>query len=117
MPTRFLYVIGLVVAGLLLMGWFNKRKKQAAWRGAVTDVQHQRPNRSDEQRSPEDWVTVYYRTEEGKEDRFKLRHRFYREFYSDGLQPGEPLVKRAGEFLPRRAGDVEAAPSAETAEG
>jgi hypothetical protein len=114
MPARFFYVIGLIVVGLLLMGWFNKRKKQTAWRGAVTGVQHQRPNRSDEQRSPEDWVTVSYRTEEGKEDRFKLRYRFYRDYYPNRLQAGELLVKRSGEFLPRREADVEAAPSAET---
>ncbi len=105
MPPRFLYIIGAAVTLAVAMSLLNRRKRTCAWKGVVTEIAHQRKNITrDEDRGPEDWVTILYRTDEGAAGRLKLRMRLFRQFYP-GLKPGDRLIKDSGVFYP----DVEPA--------
>ena len=99
MPERFFYLIGAVIGLSLIMSWSSQRKKAKAWRGVVKDIRHQRSNAvSDNDRLPNDWVTILYHTDAGKKGKIKLRHQYFRQSYPD-LRIGDRLVKSPGEYL------------------
>ncbi len=97
MPSRLLYGIAMLVVLSFLVSWSNRRKRAAAWQGVVESIRGLRPGGPDP--SPDAWITILYRTDAGTHGRFRLRHRFYRQFYP-GLAVGDRLVKAAGKYLP-----------------
>ncbi len=99
MPSRLLYGIAALIVLSFLVSWSNKRKRAAAWQGVVESIRGLRPGGPAP--SPDAWITVFYRTDTGSNGRFRLRHRFYRQFYPD-LAVGDRLVKVAGRYLPDR---------------
>lgn len=100
--TRFLYAIILIVVFSFVMGRRNKRQQAMVWKGQVTQIKHQRGAVArDESRRDNDWVTIWYRTDDGHDDKLKIRMQFYRQLFA-GLQPGDRLVKKAGTYMPRR---------------
>lgn len=114
MPMRFLYLLGFVVVVSLLMSWRERKQRQSAWTGVVTDIKHQRRSIArDEDRRDEDRVTVYYRTDEGKSGKFKLRMAGFRQCF-ESLRVGDRLNKQEGQYLPGRPqSELAEAPAAE----
>lgn len=99
---RFLYLLGFIAVISLLMSWRERRQRRSAWAGVVTDLEHQRPSVArDEDRRDEDWVTVYYRTDEGKSGKFKLRMASFRQCF-ESLRVGDRLNKQEGQYLPSK---------------
>jgi hypothetical protein len=98
---RVFGALAIIVVFSFLMSRRTKKQRAAVWQGVVTDIKHQRPRITrDEDRGAEDWVTIHYRTDEGRDDRFKIRMRVFRDFFS-GLKPGDRLNKAQGAYLPR----------------
>lgn len=103
MPQKLFWALGAIVVLSFLMSMKNKRRRQSAWTGSVTELLHQRASVArDEDRAAEDWVTLLYRTDEGRDGKLKLRMASLRQFLP-GIQPGDRLVKRQGDYLPRKA--------------
>lgn len=103
MPTKLLGALAIIVVFSILMGRKNRKQRDAVWAGVVTQVKHQRPSiTNDEDRRGEDWVWVFYRTDEGADGKLKLRMASLRQ-YLQGVQVGDRLVKRRGDYLPRKA--------------
>jgi preprotein translocase subunit YajC len=104
MPSRFFYAIAVIVVLSFFFNRRTKRQQAATWKGVVTDIRHQRTSITDDAaRRDDDWVTILYRTEDGRDDKLKLRMKYYRQFFT-GLKCGDRLVKKAGTFLPRIEG-------------
>jgi hypothetical protein len=100
MPTRFLWLLGFVIVVSFLMSLLERKRRQTNWAGVVSDIKHQRPAITrDEDRRDEDWVTVYYRTDEGGRGKFKLRMASVRQHFKT-IQVGERLIKHQGDYLP-----------------
>lgn len=114
MPQKLLWALGLILALSFLTSFKNKRRRQSAWTGSVTELRHQRPSVArDEDRAAEDWVTLAYRTDEGRDGKLNLRMASLRQ-YLPGIQAGDRLVKRQGDYLPRRASADTAADTTES---
>ncbi|MBI4581525.1 MAG: hypothetical protein HY718_17630 [Planctomycetes bacterium] len=105
MPLRFLGALAIVIVISLIISRRNKKVREAAWSGVVTGVKHQRASVArDEDRLDNDWVTVGYRTDEGRDASMRLRMRVVRQFFDGRIEPGDRLVKKSGAYLPIREG-------------
>jgi hypothetical protein len=114
MPSRLLYAIIIVVVFSFFASRKSRRQRAATWSGVVREIRHQRAGvLHDEERRDDDWVTVLYQTDEGRDCRLKIRMRVMRQFLN-GLQVGDRLTKREGDFLPRR--DLPVSESQDTAQ-
>ncbi len=103
MPTRLLGALAIIVVFSIVMGRKNRKRQMQTWTGAVTEVRHQRPSVArDQDRPDQDWVIILYRKDDGSDGRLKVRMASLRQFLP-GLQAGDRLVKRQGDYLPRRA--------------
>jgi len=99
---RFIWALAFIIVLSYFMSLANRRRRRAVWSGVATEIRHQRASITrDEERRDDDWVTIFYRTDEGKHGKFKLRLAGMRQLFPD-LRPGDRLVKTEGSYLPRR---------------
>lgn len=102
MPMRFFYAIGFIVLVSVIMNIRNRRRQAATWSGVVTEVRCRSGGAArDEDRRQDEWVTILCQTDAGRAEKVKVRMGIYRQLFP-GLEPGERLHKKPGQYLPRR---------------
>jgi uncharacterized membrane protein len=105
MDMDLIYSVAAFLIAVVLMTIYTRRKQKSHWRGSVTHISHF--NRSQHDSDDEDSVTitkqyvkVKYQNETGKKGKLVLKQAQYDALFPKGLQVGDTLVKKPGEYYP-----------------
>jgi hypothetical protein len=102
---QIILVVVVVVAVTAILTWFQARKKGLVWQGTVTQIKHKMVDRNRNEEGSaelEEFVAVYYRTDNGKKGKLSFRAREFNQLFPD-LKIDDRLDKQAGEYNPKKA--------------
>ena len=105
MDINTLYgILAAIGLGVLIM-LFQRKKRQASWKGAVTKIKeklYDPGNYSENNTNFKDYVDIYYRTDSGKKGKLHLYKSQFDSLYPQ-LKVGDQLIKEAGKEYPEIA--------------
>ncbi|WP_019626128.1 hypothetical protein [Thioalkalivibrio sp. ALJT] len=90
--------IGLAVVISIALMAYQKKKRNQAWAGAVTDIRQFEA--TEEDRPGKEYVRVRYRRDDGKKGKLTLERYQYQQMFPD-LKVGDRLIKEVGQDHPR----------------
>lgn len=102
MDMNTLYGILAAIGLSVVIMFFQRKKKQASWKGTVTKIKQKiyDPNTYSENNTNfKDYVDIYYRTDSGKKGKFHLYKSQFDILYSQ-LKVGDQLIKEADKEFP-----------------
>lgn len=95
-------IVGFVVLTVIFT-LIGLKQRNSSWQGTVTKLRTysvDRNNSDDGPAFPEEYITLYYRTDSGRKGKYDFPGRGFDEIYP-GLKVGDRLVKNKGEYYPK----------------
>lgn len=98
----YVYAISAFLVVTIILTLVSIRKRNSAWQGSVTRIKSYSVDRNKSNDGPtdfEEWVTVYYQTDNGKKGKCDFPKAGFNNIYPD-LKVGDRLMKNKGEYHP-----------------
>lgn len=100
---ELLLTVAFVAAVMVVIIIWTKRKTASSWSGRVEKVREIHRTHQQDENDPgttEHFVEIRSRTDAGKRVKIELELRVFQQLYPTGLEPGDRITKKAGEWYP-----------------